>query len=121
MRKWPLLALALALGCAVPATRPGFDWGGYEDHLHRLMGNPGGLEAYGASLRRTIERNPDGTRVPPGIYAEYGYVLLLSGRKADAAEFFKKEKTRWPEATLIMDRMIRACAPPPAEPSKDPS
>lgn len=121
MRKWPLLALALALGCAVPATRPGFDWGGYEDNLHRLMRNPGGLEAYGASLLRTIERNPDGARVPPGIYAEYGYVLLLSGRKSEAAAYFTKEKTRWPEATLIMDRMIRACAPPPAEPPEDPS
>ncbi|BDU72015.1 DUF4810 domain-containing protein [Mesoterricola silvestris] len=117
MRAWPPLVLALALGCAAPATCPGLDWGGYEDSLRRLVANPGGLEAYGASLRRILDRNPDGTRVPPGLYAEYGYVLFLSGRKEEAAGFFTKEKTRWPEASLLMDRMIRACAPPPKEPS----
>lgn len=122
MKPWIPLVLALAAGCAPPSVRKGYDWGGYDEHLHALMRNPSGLEAYGASLRRIIDRNPDGTWVPPGIYAEYGYVLFLAGRKPEAADYFAREKTRWPESAKIMDRMIQSCAPP-AEPGpgKEPS
>ena len=118
MKPGRLLALALApglalgLACAPPTARLAYDWGSQEGALQALMKHPGGLPAYGATLKRQLERNPDGQRVPPGLYAEYGTFLWAEGHPAEAAEWFAKEKARWPEAAKFMDRMIAACAPP---------
>jgi hypothetical protein len=106
-----LPALAAALGCMAPDARGAYDWGGYDRHLHALMKHPGELDKYGAALKARLDQDPDGRRVPPGLNAEYGYVLMASGRRAEAAECFTREKTRWPESTQLMDRMIAACAP----------
>lgn len=66
------------------------------------------------TLRELIDRHPDGQRLPPGICAEYGYVLLAVGRPGEAQPYFEMEKRFWPEATRLMDRMIGTCRPKPA-------
>ena len=50
--------------------------------------------------------------VPPGIYAEYGYLQLQQGNNAQAIALFKQEKALWPEATVFMDHMIKVASPP---------
>lgn len=44
--------------------------------------------------------------MPPGIYAEYGEVLLEAGDTKQATVFFEKEKSTWPESTSFMTTMI---------------
>jgi hypothetical protein len=111
MKIWIPLLIAAAVGCAPPSSRSSYDWKGYDDNLYALMKNPNGMEAYGINLKKQIDRSPDGKRLAPGICAEYGYVLLVAGRKAEAVDYFNREKVRWPESTTIMDRMIANCAP----------
>ncbi len=48
-----------------------------------------------------------GGRVPPGLYAEYGYALYEAGQANEALIYFGKEKEKWPESAVIMDKMIR--------------
>ena len=112
MKEWiPILLLAAGLGC-VPPNHTLYDWGGYDANLHALMKDPTALEAYGLCLKHQIEGCKDDTRVPPGIYAEYGYVLYATGHRPESLEFFRREKARWPESARIMDRMIANCAQP---------
>lgn len=52
--------------------------------------------------------------MPPGIYAEYGYLQLQQGKTASAVELFKQEESHWPESKVFMDRMIKVASAPVA-------
>ena len=90
------------LGCATSK----YHWGKYEDSLYKHYKNPADQEKYAAALDSIIKDGEQSGAVPPGIYAEYGYVLYSIGRNADSISYFEKEKKAWPESTLLMDKMI---------------
>ncbi len=46
-------------------------------------------------------------RVPPGMYANLGYIYLKMGKSQEAIANFKKEKEVYPESIRFMDRMIK--------------
>jgi hypothetical protein len=46
-------------------------------------------------------------RVPPGMYANLGYIYLKGGKSQEAVGSFMKEKNAYPESAHFMDRMIR--------------
>jgi hypothetical protein len=50
--------------------------------------------------------------VPPGIYAEYGYLQLQQGKNLAAVDLFKQEESHWPESKVFMDRMIKVASVP---------
>ncbi len=101
-----LLAVALAslAACAQP---PHYQWADYEPALYDFYKHPENADAYTEKLARAVERGEAEGHVAPGLHAEYGYMLLGAGKTADAVVQFEAEKKRWPESTLLMDRMIR--------------
>lgn len=102
------LAMGLALSAAACATGSHYAWGGYDQALHAHYRAPQDREAWVARLEAIIRTaEAEGLRVPPGIYAEYGYALFEEGRAAEAIPWFEKEKARWPESRLLMDKLIR--------------
>lgn len=114
-----LLPFLLA-ACAV--TQPKYDWGGYEDALHGYYKDATKQPQLAAELATTIASSEaSGKPVPPGLYAEHGYLLMQSGRKQEAAALFRKEKQRWPESSALMDVMLRSVEPAAlvAEPRKE--
>lgn len=104
-----ILCLALAQGCKPPQQ---YAWGSYESSLYRLAKDPTSFEDYGAKLLHQIQNGEAARQVPPGIYAEYGFFLLVSNKKTEAVLYFQKEKDKWPEAILLMDRMIKMASDP---------
>ncbi len=54
-----------------------------------------------------LQAEQAGKRVPPGVYAEYGYALYEEGQYGPAIEYFKKEHEQWPESRVLMEKMIR--------------
>ncbi len=102
----PLLAATLAslAACAQP---PHYQWADYEPALYDFYKHPEQADAYTEKLARAVERGEAEGHVAPGLHAEYGYMLLGAGKTADAVVQFEAEKKRWPESTLLMDRMIR--------------
>jgi hypothetical protein len=106
MKRSILLSLGVLVtlvGCKPPAL---YEWGNYEGSLYTLMKDPTSFEQYGKALSRQIEDGERSGRVPPGIYAEYGYFLSVTNHPVDAIKFYEKEKQRWPESALLMDKMI---------------
>lgn len=107
-----LLLLTGLLGACVPQTQ--YNWGNYEDGLFNYYKDPEALDALMEALDATIAKGeadkpvPPGQRVPPGLYAEYGYLLMVNGRRDEAAIYFNKEKSIWPESTFLMDKLIAA-------------
>lgn len=81
-------------------------WGDYESSLYeRYVENDGQqTEAY---LRGTFTKaETQHRKVPPGVYADYGFVLYRRGDKAGAIAYFQKEKALYPEAQALMDKLI---------------
>ncbi len=93
----------LLAGCTPPDL---FYWGGYEDSLYEryVENDTGQTEAH---LQESIAEAQRGNqRVPPGLYADYGFMLYKHGDKSAAINFFDKEKKLYPESSLLMTKLI---------------
>ena len=53
--------------------------------------------------------NPGGIRKvpPPGICAEYGYMLYVAGKQEDGLKFLKQEIQLYPESEKYISRIIK--------------
>lgn len=98
------IAMSLVLsGCAPQGL---FYWGDYESSLYEryVDNNSQHTDAY---LRDTITAaEQHQRRVPPGVYADYGFLLYTRGDKARAIAYFQKERTLYPESTALMNKLI---------------
>ena len=98
------LVLAGLLGACAPQDL--YHWGEYESRLYAHYKDPHDLEPLAKELESTIAAGEESQRVPPGLYAEYGYLLMVKKQHGEAIAYFNKEKTAWPESTVLMDKMI---------------
>lgn len=83
-----------------------YSWGGYSAELLDYYKNPGEGAKFAERLEKDIENAEKKDRVPPGLYAEYGYMMLELGEVNTAVIFFTKEKDKWPESAHLMDTVI---------------
>jgi hypothetical protein len=104
-----LAALALAASMSACASKTTlYHWGGYDQQLYRHYKQPQDRTTFVEALRTIIlEAEEGGRRVPPGMYAEYGFALHEEGRFQDAIAYYRKEQALWPESRTFMDKMIR--------------
>ncbi|QOP40278.1 DUF4810 domain-containing protein [Sulfurimonas marina] len=102
-----LITLAMS-GCSTHT--PLYNYGEYSENYYSLKKEATQETAleYQKSLEYCIENAKESRsgRVPPGIYANLGYLYLKAGQNKKAIENFTKEKTIYPEATFFMDKMI---------------
>ncbi len=109
----------LSAGLLISCAPQQYVWGSYETELYDYYEDPEQLESLMKALETAIadgEESAKNTgsaggaktnRVAPGLYAEYGYLLMLKNQNARAKSYFKKEKQSWPESTVLMDKMIK--------------
>jgi hypothetical protein len=101
--------LVLAAGCATQSQR--YDWGSYDPSLYAYYKDPTKVGELSTSLAAVIDAaDKNHAIVPPGIYAEYGYLQMQQGKNSAAVELFKQEETHWPESKVFMDRMIKVAS-----------
>lgn len=99
-----VLLVAVVQGCA-PSRK--YAWGKYDSTLYSHYKNPQDREAHLECLKEIVQNAEAGDSVPPGLYAEYGYALYESGNLTEAIAYFEKEKAKWPESNVFMEKMIR--------------
>jgi hypothetical protein len=101
--------VALLSGCA-QHNQALYNYEDYSDNYYASKKNmtPDSSLALQQSIEKAIENADDSTskRVPPGMYANLGYIYLKSGKSKEAIDNFVKEKTLYPESAHFMDRMI---------------
>jgi hypothetical protein len=96
-------------GCVTNHQRYG--WGTYDPSLYAYYKDPTKEAALAESLAAIISTaDSNHALVPPGIYAEYGYLQLQQGKNNAAADLFKQEESHWPESKVFMDRMIKVAS-----------
>jgi hypothetical protein len=112
-----IATLAVLVSGCVAKTQM-YDWGNYDPSLYAYYKDPGKVTDLAESLASIIS-TADASKapVPPGIYAEYGYIQLEQGKNQQAIELFKREEARWPESKVFMDRMISVASIPAAAPT----
>jgi hypothetical protein len=101
------IAMFLA-GCAAPSM---YYWGDYSNTLYHLKKTPSdeSVLKHQQALEKIIEESK--TRnlvVPPGVYAELGYIYLRQNKNQIAIQHFKMEKEIYPESALLMQRLENA-------------
>ena len=89
-------------GCA--QTR--YAWEDYDQKLYDHYKNPAEYDEFVVNLQEVILEGEDNNKVPPGMYAEFGYVLYEKGNFPEAISYFKKEQDKWPESRVLMTKMI---------------
>jgi hypothetical protein len=105
-RVWAPLALALSASACVPSTY--YQWNGYDETLYRHYKTPQERQAWIEGLKTAIlEAELRGAKMPPGLYAEYGYALFEEGDAKQAIVYFRKEQALWPESRVLMEKMVR--------------
>ena len=110
--RWRALALFAAVlalasvGCA--GDKRTYNWSSYQNDLRNQMsGSPESASKFEATLKRIIERSDSsGHKAPPGLMAEYGFILYQRGEKESAISYFEREAREWPESASFMKRII---------------
>ena len=97
---------AVLLSACATAQRPLYYWGDYEESLYARYNEHDPAEAQ-AQLQEVIETAEGGEgKVPPGVYADYGFLLYQRGDPGSAVLYFQKEAAAFPEAEPLMSKLI---------------
>lgn len=99
-----LVAAAALSGCMSTGR---YDWGSYERSLYRYYKAPATQEEFIESLSESVSEAEASGKIPPGLYAEYGFLLLKAGKDSEARRYFEKEQEKWPESRIFMQALLK--------------
>jgi len=105
-----LFAFVLSLiivGCGT-TSKDTFYWGNYSTTLYDYKKNPGEetYEAHKKELLSLMEISAQKNKaVPPGLNAEYGYILLKEGLGDEGLQYLSKEIELYPESATFINRI----------------
>ena len=101
------IALLLA-SCTTQKTL--YSWGKYEITSYNYLKNSDekATQELIKTYQQIIEKQK-GTRkvVPPGIYADYGFILLQANKTKEAKTMFLKEIDLYPESKIFITRILK--------------
>lgn len=103
------LFLLFFAGCA-QRPKPLYNYGSYSQDYYAYKKNMSDETAL--TFQKNMEEalaHPElgrSGRVPPGMYADLGYLYLRQGNNVMARRSFETEKRVYPESTRFMERLI---------------
>ena len=103
-----LFISVLFYGCAPPKM---YYWGDYSKSLYGYRKNASdeNLLKHKQVLENIIEEsNKHNARVPPGVYAELGYIYFRQNKSQEAIKYFALEESTYPESRVFMQRLTQA-------------
>ena len=87
-----------------------YSWSNYDSTSYTYLkkGDEKSVENLLKSYQQIIEKQ-DGTRkkVPPGIYADYGFILIQTGKIEEGKAMLKKEISLYPESKVFIERILK--------------
>lgn len=105
-----LLGLAIILSGCAAKQKPMYVYGDYSESFYALKREAGDETSvkWKSSLENIISQsNAKAMRVPPGVYANLGFIYLKANDKSKAVEYFELEKNIYPEAEVFMNNLIK--------------
>jgi len=102
-----ILGVLVILANCSGGTKSLYSWNNYEETLYKYNKNNLNAAEFEEEMSMVLVKSEKIGRVPPGLYAEYGYILLESGKFEEAVKYFTKESQTWPESKKFMSMMIK--------------
>jgi hypothetical protein len=105
-----LLGLVILLSGCAATQKPMYEYGDYSESFYALKREAGDETSakWKSSLESIIsESNQKTMRVPPGVYANLGFIHLKANDSDKAIEYFMLEKKIYPEAEVFMNNLIK--------------
>jgi hypothetical protein len=102
--------LCLLLTACVSAPKPLYTWENYQERTYTYIKNETdkSLEDLLKTYQVIIDKQK-GTRktVPPGVCADYGYLLYKQGKTQEGLALLNKEVILYPESSVFISRIIK--------------
>ena len=110
MKKYLLIFALGVLAVSCTTTKPLYNWKGYDDAVYSYTKS--GDETSEQNLIKMYEKlikNSGGSRQvpPPGVCADYGFILVSKGQTAKGKELLTKETILYPESKQFVDRILK--------------
>ena len=110
MRKILVMAAVSIFAISCSPTKPLYSWKGYDDAVYAYTKTSD--EKSNENLIKVYEKlikNSGGSRQvpPPGVCADYGYILIKKGETAKGKELLVKETILYPESKVFIDRILK--------------
>ena len=109
----PFAAAGLSLflaGCA-SNYKAVYNWDIYSAQTYKYVkgGDEENTEALFETYQKIMEGQADTIRqtVPPGVCADYGYLMIKAGRVEEGKALLRKEMELYPESTQFMNGVLR--------------
>ena len=99
--------LFLLVMCMSGCAQTRYTWNNYDQKLYDHYKNPADPARFIQDLKEVVTAAEESGKIPPGLYAEYGYALYEKGDLAEAMVYFTKEQKKWPESNLLMSKMMK--------------
>jgi hypothetical protein len=99
----------LLTGC-ISTPKSLYTWGDYQEkaYIHIKNETDKSLDDLLNTYQTLIDKQ-QGLRktIPPGICADYGYLLYKQGKKQEGLALLKKEIALYPESSVFISRIIK--------------
>lgn len=110
MKKTIIFLSAVWLLSSCTVQKPLYSYAKYDAASYNYLKNSDekSTQALIENYQKIIEKQT-GTRnvTPPGVYADYGYVLLQIGKTAEGKALLVKETELYPESKIFIDRILK--------------
>ncbi|MEG1616010.1 MAG: DUF4810 domain-containing protein [Bacteroidales bacterium] len=105
------LFLTIGLFSSCETTKPMYYWDDYmsASYNYYKKQRPEDTEKLVKTFENIIRKSNNSTRqiAPPGIYAEYGFLLIQTGKKEEGMAMLHKEIEAYPESKSFIERIIK--------------
>ncbi|MCX6258451.1 MAG: DUF4810 domain-containing protein [Bacteroidia bacterium] len=110
MRKIIFILSVILLLASCTSQKPLYYWGDYEIKSYNYLKNSDekSTQELIDSYQKIIEKQ-GGSRevVPPGVYADYGFLLLQANKTVEGKAMLQKEISLYPESKVFIDRILK--------------
>jgi len=110
MKKIIFISFSVLLLASCTTQKPLYSWGKYEITSYNYLKNSDekSTQELIETYQKIIEKQK-GSRgvVPPGIYADYGFILLQANRTEEGKAMLLKEVSIYPESKIFIDRILK--------------
>ncbi|MCF1432194.1 MAG: DUF4810 domain-containing protein [Shewanella sp.] len=105
-----IAATVLSLSACQVVTESGYYWGNYSHTYYQYIKEPSkeAVAAHMVSLQDIINVSQEkGLKVPPGIYAEIGYIMINSQQLEQGQSMLAKEVELYPESKTLVSGLLK--------------
>ncbi len=100
------LVMTGALFALMACSSTRYEWHDYDYMVYRHLRCFEGSDTFAEGLRKIVADEEAERRIPPGLFAAYGYELYEMSKFTEAIFYFQKEYDKWPESRALMNTMI---------------